>query len=38
MAAEADASLVQPQFKIGMEDNFLPVGDSGNESILDGNR
>ncbi len=37
MAAEADADRVPPQFAIGMEDNFLPIPDSGNE-VLDGSR
>lgn len=36
-AAEADTERVPPQFNIGQQDNFLPIGDSGNE-LLSQNR
>ncbi len=32
-AAEDDPDRVPPQFTLGMEDNLLPVGDSGNELL-----
>ncbi len=35
--AEQDSDRVTPQFNLGMEDNQLPVGDTGNE-LLDGSR
>lgn len=32
LAQEANIDRVSPQFQIGMEDNFIPVGPAGNES------
>ena len=32
---EADTDRVAPQFNIGMEDNYLPVGPVGNETSAD---
>ena len=34
-ANEADTDRVAPQFNIGLEDNFLPVGPVGNETSAD---
>jgi hypothetical protein len=33
---EQDTDRVAPQFQLGMDDNFLPVGPAGNESLTGG--